>query len=200
METYPPKQGSNFKRISKQGNVAKFCDEEDVEAFYVELEKCYKEDHTFYKVIVGDFNANTGSRRLYCLTDVSVVPTGSDHRLRRARFRFSHQGEKAAKSKKGSPRTTINWTFIALLRAFAKIWDDTVMDNIDEEYDRFVRSLRECSGSREVEDHQNTSVSGNFRADTPAWSSTSVMQLQSPLVITRLKGPEKIRVITGVAS
>ncbi|VDO73807.1 unnamed protein product [Heligmosomoides polygyrus] len=32
-------------------------DDEKVEAFYVELEKFYKEDHTFYKVIVGDFNA-----------------------------------------------------------------------------------------------------------------------------------------------
>ncbi|VDO73917.1 unnamed protein product [Heligmosomoides polygyrus] len=32
-------------------------DDEEVEAFHVELEKFYKEDHTFYKVIVGDFNA-----------------------------------------------------------------------------------------------------------------------------------------------
>ncbi|VDP23215.1 unnamed protein product [Heligmosomoides polygyrus] len=38
-------------------------DEEEVEAFYVELEKLYKEDHTFYKVIVGDFNAKIGPRR-----------------------------------------------------------------------------------------------------------------------------------------
>ncbi|VDP26660.1 unnamed protein product, partial [Heligmosomoides polygyrus] len=30
-------------------------DDEEVEAFYVELEKFYKEDHTLYKVIVGDF-------------------------------------------------------------------------------------------------------------------------------------------------
>ncbi|VDP37807.1 unnamed protein product [Heligmosomoides polygyrus] len=38
-------------------------DDEDVEAFYVELEKFYKEDHTFCKVIVGDFNAKIGPRR-----------------------------------------------------------------------------------------------------------------------------------------
>ncbi|VDO93133.1 unnamed protein product [Heligmosomoides polygyrus] len=38
-------------------------DDEEVEAFYVELEKFHKEDHTFYKVIVGDFNAKIGSRR-----------------------------------------------------------------------------------------------------------------------------------------
>uniref|UniRef100_A0A183F7I7 Endo/exonuclease/phosphatase domain-containing protein n=1 Tax=Heligmosomoides polygyrus TaxID=6339 RepID=A0A183F7I7_HELPZ len=38
-------------------------DDEEVEAFYVELEKFYKEDYTFYKVIVGDFNAKIGPRR-----------------------------------------------------------------------------------------------------------------------------------------
>ncbi|VDO18969.1 unnamed protein product [Heligmosomoides polygyrus] len=38
-------------------------DDEEVEALYVELEKCYKEDHTFYKVIVGNFNAKIGPRR-----------------------------------------------------------------------------------------------------------------------------------------
>ncbi|VDP05404.1 unnamed protein product [Heligmosomoides polygyrus] len=38
-------------------------DDEDVETFYVELEKFYKEDHTFYKVIIGDFNAKIEPRR-----------------------------------------------------------------------------------------------------------------------------------------
>ncbi|VDP30315.1 unnamed protein product [Heligmosomoides polygyrus] len=37
-------------------------DDKEVEAFYVELE-FYKEDHTFYKVIVGDFNAIIGPPR-----------------------------------------------------------------------------------------------------------------------------------------
>ncbi|VDO19748.1 unnamed protein product [Heligmosomoides polygyrus] len=36
-------------------------DDEELDAFYVE--KFYKEDHTFYKVIVGDFNAKIGPRR-----------------------------------------------------------------------------------------------------------------------------------------
>ncbi|VDP52321.1 unnamed protein product [Heligmosomoides polygyrus] len=40
-----------------------YYDDEEVEAFYVELEKSYKEDHTFYKVIVGDFNVKIGPRR-----------------------------------------------------------------------------------------------------------------------------------------
>ncbi|KAK6745797.1 hypothetical protein RB195_012113 [Necator americanus] len=37
--------------------------EEEVEAFYVDLEKFYREDHAFYKVIIGDFNAKVGPRR-----------------------------------------------------------------------------------------------------------------------------------------
>ncbi|VDO47061.1 unnamed protein product [Haemonchus placei] len=38
-------------------------DEEELEAFYMDLEKLYKEDHTFFKVIVGEFNAKIGPRR-----------------------------------------------------------------------------------------------------------------------------------------
>ncbi|VDO81900.1 unnamed protein product [Heligmosomoides polygyrus] len=52
------------------------------------------------------------SQHTYCLIDASVVPkfyTGPDHRLLRVRFRFSRQGEKAAKFKERRPRTIINW-------------------------------------------------------------------------------------------
>uniref|UniRef100_A0A0K0CTA4 Endo/exonuclease/phosphatase domain-containing protein n=1 Tax=Angiostrongylus cantonensis TaxID=6313 RepID=A0A0K0CTA4_ANGCA len=38
-------------------------DEEEVEAFYMDLEKFYREDHTFFKIIIGDFNAKIGPRR-----------------------------------------------------------------------------------------------------------------------------------------
>nr|CDJ90484.1 endonuclease-reverse transcriptase [Haemonchus contortus] len=38
-------------------------DEEELEAFYVDLEKLYREDHTFFKVFVGDFNAKIDPRR-----------------------------------------------------------------------------------------------------------------------------------------
>uniref|UniRef100_A0A0K0D886 Endo/exonuclease/phosphatase domain-containing protein n=1 Tax=Angiostrongylus cantonensis TaxID=6313 RepID=A0A0K0D886_ANGCA len=38
-------------------------DEEEVEAFYMDLERFYREDHTFSKVIIGDFNAKIGPRR-----------------------------------------------------------------------------------------------------------------------------------------
>nr|CDJ95418.1 Endonuclease exonuclease phosphatase domain containing protein [Haemonchus contortus] len=34
-----------------------------VEAFYMDLKSLYREDHTFFKVIVGDFNAKIGPRR-----------------------------------------------------------------------------------------------------------------------------------------
>ncbi|VDO74397.1 unnamed protein product [Heligmosomoides polygyrus] len=88
--------------------------------------------------------------RKYCLTDVSVVPkfyTGSDHRLLRARFRFSRQGEKAAKFKKKSrPRTTINWD---LYTSLAGLWEDAVMDNVDEEYDRFVHHFHDSAKGAE---------------------------------------------------
>ncbi|KAK6758358.1 hypothetical protein RB195_015897 [Necator americanus] len=38
-------------------------DEEEVEAFYMDLEKFYRKDHAFYKVIIGDFNARVGPRK-----------------------------------------------------------------------------------------------------------------------------------------
>uniref|UniRef100_A0A0K0DQQ9 Endo/exonuclease/phosphatase domain-containing protein n=1 Tax=Angiostrongylus cantonensis TaxID=6313 RepID=A0A0K0DQQ9_ANGCA len=37
-------------------------DEEEVEAFYMDLEKFYKEDHTFFKVIIGCFSARIEPR------------------------------------------------------------------------------------------------------------------------------------------
>ncbi|XGW33883.1 hypothetical protein V3C99_017959 [Haemonchus contortus] len=38
-------------------------EEEELEAFYMDLEKLYREDHTFFKVIVGDFNVKIGLSR-----------------------------------------------------------------------------------------------------------------------------------------
>uniref|UniRef100_A0A7I5EEL4 Reverse transcriptase domain-containing protein n=1 Tax=Haemonchus contortus TaxID=6289 RepID=A0A7I5EEL4_HAECO len=185
-------------------------DEEELEVFYMDLERLSREDHTFVKVIVGDFNAKIGPRRtagelhigthgmewneqgerlnefimsthtihgnshfqkpshsrwtwespggqfhneidhitvnrMFCLTDVAVVPkfyTGSDHRLLRARFRFSVRGERAMKFRKRSPKTSINWDHFASL---ASEWEDSVIDNIDEEYDRLVEHLHDCA-------------------------------------------------------
>nr|CDJ97120.1 Endonuclease exonuclease phosphatase domain containing protein [Haemonchus contortus] len=184
-------------------------EEEELEAFYMDLERLYREDPTFFKVIVGDFNAKIGLRRTteelhigthgmewneqgerlsefimsthtihgnsqfqkpshsrwtrespggqfhngidhiivnrkFCLTDVAVVPkfyTGSDHRLIRARFRFSVRGERGAKFRKRSPKTVVNWDHFASL---ASLWEDSAKDNIDEEYDRLVEHLHDC--------------------------------------------------------
>ncbi|EYC41553.1 hypothetical protein Y032_0564g3526 [Ancylostoma ceylanicum] len=189
-------------------------DEDEVESFYMDLEEFYREDHTFYKVIVGGFNAKIGPRRTpeelhigthglqwneqgerlsefimttrtihgnsqfqkptslrwtwespggeyhneidhiivnrrYCLTDVGVVPkfyTGSDHRLLRARFFFSRKGRKAAKYKERSPKPTINWDLFTTLAGF---WEDTVVDNIDEEYEWLIQHLRDSAKKAE---------------------------------------------------
>ncbi|VDO26065.1 unnamed protein product [Haemonchus placei] len=83
--------------------------------------------------------------RKFCLTDVAVVPkfyTGSDHRLLRARFCFSVRGERARKFRKRSPKTFINWDHFASL---ASEWEDSVIDNIDEEYSQLVEHLHDSA-------------------------------------------------------
>ncbi|KAE9413460.1 hypothetical protein Angca_010050, partial [Angiostrongylus cantonensis] len=193
-------------------------DEEEFK-FYMDLEKFYREDHTFFKVIIGDFNAKIGPRRSseerhngthglewneqgeqlsefimatktihgnsyfqephrqrwtwespngeyhneidhiivnrkFCLTDVVVVPkynTGSDHRLLRARFYFSRKVEKVAKFKNRSPRTTTNWD---LFNSLVGCWEDAVVDNIDEEYDRLIEHL--CVSAMKAESSKVT--------------------------------------------
>ncbi|KAK6737549.1 hypothetical protein RB195_019948 [Necator americanus] len=85
----------------------------------------------------------------FCQTDVAVVPkfyTGSDHRLLRLRFSFTRREEKTAKFRGRNPRTTINWDLFATLAGF---WEDSAMDNIDEEYDRLVEHLRDCAKKAE---------------------------------------------------
>uniref|UniRef100_A0A0K0DKY2 Craniofacial development protein 2-like n=1 Tax=Angiostrongylus cantonensis TaxID=6313 RepID=A0A0K0DKY2_ANGCA len=37
--------------------------DEEVEAFYMNLERTYREDNAFFKVIIGDFNVKKGPRR-----------------------------------------------------------------------------------------------------------------------------------------
>ncbi|KAK6745290.1 hypothetical protein RB195_011799 [Necator americanus] len=41
-----------------------------------------------------------------------------------------------------NPRTTINWDLFATLAGF---WEDSAVDNIDEEYDRLVEHLHDCA-------------------------------------------------------
>ncbi|VDP34850.1 unnamed protein product [Heligmosomoides polygyrus] len=59
-------------------------------------------------------------RRLLC----PKFYTGSDHRILRA-------------------RTTINWD---LYTSLIGLWEDAVMDSVDEEYDRFVTPLLSAFG------------------------------------------------------
>ncbi|ETN82606.1 hypothetical protein NECAME_07860 [Necator americanus] len=40
-------------------------EEEEVESFYNDLEKLYREDYTLYKVIIGDFSTKIGLRRTH---------------------------------------------------------------------------------------------------------------------------------------
>ncbi|KAK6764316.1 hypothetical protein RB195_024584 [Necator americanus] len=146
-------------------------EEKEVEAFYIHLEKFYREDHAFCKVIIGDFNAKKPSslrwtwespgggyrneidhiivNKRFCLTDVAVVPkfyTGSDHRLLRGKFSFTRKAEKAAKFRERNPRTIINWDLFATLAGF---WEDSATDNIDKEYDRLVEHLHDCAKKAE---------------------------------------------------
>ncbi|KAK6763269.1 hypothetical protein RB195_023832 [Necator americanus] len=77
--------------------------------------------------------------------DVAVVPkfyTESDHRLLRGRFSFTRRAEKAAKFREQNLRTIINWNLFATLPGF---WEDSAMDNIDEEYDRLVEHLHDST-------------------------------------------------------
>uniref|UniRef100_A0A0N4W4G6 Endo/exonuclease/phosphatase domain-containing protein n=1 Tax=Haemonchus placei TaxID=6290 RepID=A0A0N4W4G6_HAEPC len=37
--------------------------EDELEAYYMDLERLYREGHTFFKVIVGNFNAKIGLKR-----------------------------------------------------------------------------------------------------------------------------------------
>ncbi|VDO28791.1 unnamed protein product [Heligmosomoides polygyrus] len=55
------------------------------------------------------------------------------------------QDQKTVKFKKIS-RTTTSWDIYTSL---AGLWEHTVMDNIDEEYNRFVHHLSDCSKGAE---------------------------------------------------
>ncbi|ETN80542.1 hypothetical protein NECAME_09090 [Necator americanus] len=72
--------------------------------------------------------------------------SGSDYRLLRGRFSFTRTEEKAAKCRERNLRTTINWDLFATLASF---WEDSAMDNIDEEYDWLVEHHHDCAKKAE---------------------------------------------------
>ncbi|KAK6762552.1 hypothetical protein RB195_023325 [Necator americanus] len=133
--------------------------EEEVEAFYMDLKKFYRKNHAFYKKpssLRWTWESPGGGYRneidhiivirRFCLTDVAVVPkfyTGSDHRLIRGRFSFTRRAEKAAKFREGNHRTIINWDLFATLAGFC---EDSAMD---KEHDRLVEQLHDCAKKAE---------------------------------------------------
>ena len=52
-------------------------EEEEVEVFYMDLEKFYREDHAFCKVITGDFNTNRRPEELHIRTQWNNQGRGS---------------------------------------------------------------------------------------------------------------------------
>ncbi|ETN81307.1 hypothetical protein NECAME_08615 [Necator americanus] len=77
----------------------------------------------------------------------------------------------AKKIKGRNPRTVINWDLFATL---AGLWEDSAMDNIDEEYDRLVEHVRDCAKKAESSKTTKRRLSlETLELITPAWSSTS---------------------------
>ncbi|KAK6735253.1 hypothetical protein RB195_018435 [Necator americanus] len=151
-------------------------DEEEVEAFFIDLEKFYRKDHAFYKVIIGDFNAKVGPRRTpeelhigthglqwndqgerlaeFIMTTKTIHGNSQFQNPSSLRWTWESPGggyrneiDHIIVNKRGrNPRTVINWDLFATLAGF---WEDSAMDNIDEEYDRLVEHLRDCAKKAE---------------------------------------------------
>ncbi|KAK6766508.1 hypothetical protein RB195_026045 [Necator americanus] len=144
-------------------------DEEEVEAFYMDLEKFYREDHAFYKVIIGDFNAKVDPRR-----------TPEELHIGTHGLQWNDQGERLSefimttKTIHGNSQfqkpSSLCWTWespgggyrneidhiivnkrfcLTDVAALAGFWEDSAMDNIDEEYDRLVEHLHDCAKKAE---------------------------------------------------
>ncbi|KAK6755406.1 hypothetical protein RB195_014023 [Necator americanus] len=59
--------------------------------------------------------------------------------------------------------TVYDWELFASLSGF---WEDTIMDNIDDEYEWPVEYLRDCARKAKFQNHEETRDFGNSRADT----------------------------------
>ncbi|KAK6742833.1 hypothetical protein RB195_010227 [Necator americanus] len=59
---------------------------------------------------------------------------------------YLREKKKPPSADERSPRFTINWDLFATLAGF---WEDSAMDNIDEEYDRLVEHLHNCTKKAE---------------------------------------------------
>ncbi|ETN74232.1 hypothetical protein NECAME_04097 [Necator americanus] len=114
------------------------------------LKKFYREDHTFYKKpssLRWTWKSPDGSyhneidhiivSKRFCLTDFAVDPSFiRDRTIAFFEKDFLSHGEE---KRPQTPKTIIDWELFVLLVGF---WEDTVMDNIDDEYERLVEHLR----------------------------------------------------------
>ncbi|EYB81215.1 hypothetical protein Y032_0389g519 [Ancylostoma ceylanicum] len=158
------------------------CDEDETDVFYKDLEKFCREGHTFYKVIVGDFNSKTGPRRTpeklyigthglqwneqgkrlseFIMTTKSRC-TGVLYRTRpspssRKILLFARRS-KSLKVQEERSQTTHQLEFPYYEAGF---WEDTVVDDIDEMYDRLIYHLIDSAKKAEgSQKHQEATVS-----------------------------------------
>uniref|UniRef100_A0A7I4Y8T5 Reverse transcriptase domain-containing protein n=1 Tax=Haemonchus contortus TaxID=6289 RepID=A0A7I4Y8T5_HAECO len=187
------------------------ADEEELDAFYDQLEEIIHNEKSFYKFVVGDFNARLGeareeefrigrfgmgdrnengnrlagllsaarlfhgnsffqkkehrrwtwespngtthaeldhvlTNRKWCLLDVGMVPSfcsGSDHRLLRAKIRFSHKLEKISQHRAKSSKHAVYDGDV--LNDVLSRYDWQVLDDPTEDYDALVRGLLSCA-------------------------------------------------------
>ncbi|KAK6766965.1 hypothetical protein RB195_026308 [Necator americanus] len=130
------------------------CEEEDVEAFYMDLEKFCREDHAFYKVIIGDFNAKIGPRRApgdihigiqstnYCLSFTQSLQERSLIGLKK-----SWMKDRYASKQKVSREYNMQLclTFIDLKKAFDTVETEAVMEALYNQTfpTPYIKMLRE---------------------------------------------------------
>uniref|UniRef100_A0A7I4Z425 BAR domain-containing protein n=1 Tax=Haemonchus contortus TaxID=6289 RepID=A0A7I4Z425_HAECO len=124
----------------------------------MDLERLYREDHTFFKVhrLLQDRGSPGGQfhdeidfiifNRRFCLAVVAVVPW--DRTIVSSALDSASQCvERDMKFRKRSPNTSTNWDHFDSL---ASKWEDSVIDNIDEEYNRLVDHLHDSARKAEM--------------------------------------------------
>uniref|UniRef100_A0A7I5EB13 Reverse transcriptase domain-containing protein n=1 Tax=Haemonchus contortus TaxID=6289 RepID=A0A7I5EB13_HAECO len=80
------------------------------------------------------------------------------------------------KFRKRSRKTSISWDHFASL---ANKWEDSVIDNIDEGYNRLVEHLHDSATKAESLQVAKRRLFEDSRVDTPAWNRASYKQLST---------------------
>ncbi|XGW33095.1 hypothetical protein V3C99_017529, partial [Haemonchus contortus] len=124
----------------------------------MDLERLYREDHTFFKNhrLLQEMGSPGGQfhneidfiifNRRFCLAVVAVVPR--DRTIVSSALDSASQCvERDMQFRKRSPNTSTNWDHFATL---ASKWEDSVIDNIDEEFNRLVERLHDSAREAEM--------------------------------------------------